>query len=232
MSKHLQHDLLHLERQLLALAAEVEAAVRKAVSSVLRRRVDLARDVIEGDARIDTGEVEIEEECLKILALHQPVAADLRFITACLKINNDLERIGDLACNIAKRAQALANVPPLAAPEPLEPMMESATRMLRESLDAFVKGDAAAARHVCAEDGEVDGYNREVIDIVHDLIRANPEIVEQGILLFSVSKSLERIADHATNIAEDVVYLVEGEIIRHKNVPDGGAPRNGRISKR
>ncbi len=215
MAQHLQHDLERLEKQLLYLAAQVEDAVRKAVHAVLDRKQDVALDVIAGDHQIDRREVELEEDCLKILALHQPVAADLRFITACLKIDNDLERIGDLAVNIAERAAFLTTVRPFPVPHQLKALMEEAMRMLRESLDAFVNGDVDAARRICREDEEVDRLHREIVRELIKSMESDSESVEPGMQMFSVSKNLERIADHATNISEDVIYMVEGEIVRH-----------------
>jgi len=219
MTKHLRNDLERLERRLLSLGSRVEEAVRKAITSLLERRPDLAAKVEEGDNEIDGEEVEIEEECLKILALHQPVATDLRFVAAVLKINNDLERIGDLAVNIAKRAQSLSGELPFPVPPRMRAMVDAVTRMLHRSLDAFVRADIEVARSVLAEDGKVDGMNRAIIDeLIHEM-KTDSSRLDQALLHFSVSKNLERIADHATNIAEDVVYMVEGEIIRH-NLPE------------
>ena len=226
MGKHLRLDLERLERSLLDLGAEVEEAVRRAMRSLTERRADIARGVIERDRLLDAREVEIEEECLKILALHQPVAADLRFVAACLKINNDLERIGDLAVNIAERAEGLLrNAAPVTLSRSLEPMAEVAVRMLRESLDAFVRGDVPLARQVLVEDDEVDDFLRRQLEELTAAMRSAPEDVEGLLRLTSVSRNLERIADLATNIAEDVVYMVDGEIIRHGL--DGGEGRGG-----
>src|SRR5512134_1650350 len=152
MTKHLKRDLEGLERRLLLLAGQVEETFRRSIAALLERRTDLARRVVEGDRQIDLSEVEIEEECLKALALHQPVATDLRFIAACLKINNDLERIADLAVNIAERALSLSSrQEAVAVPARFHDFMDSAARMLRESIDAFVRGDARLARAVCAK---------------------------------------------------------------------------------
>ncbi|TAJ25257.1 MAG: phosphate signaling complex protein PhoU [Planctomycetota bacterium] len=216
MTKHLRNDLERLERDLLTEGALVEEAVRKAIQALLERRPELARDVIDGDRIIDLREVEIEEECLKVLALHQPVATDLRFIAACLKINNDLERVGDLAVNIAERAASLATTTPIPQPKQLRSMMEQTTRMLRESLDAFVNEDGERARAVCLEDDQVDRYNREVILETVDNMKRSPESIDRLVQFVSISRNLERIADHATNIAEDVLYVVKGEIVRHR----------------
>jgi phosphate transport system protein len=164
---------------------------------------------------IDRAEVEVEEECLRLLALYQPVAEDLRFIAAVMKINNDMERMGDEASNIAGHALFLAGRDPIPVPPRLLDLWQVSLRMVRESLTAFVNADAGAARGICAEDDEADKYDREVISSLWRMIESDPHTVERAARLFSVSRALERIADHATNIAEDVVYMVEGKIIRH-----------------
>ena len=215
----IRRDLEGLERSLLVLAAQVEEAVRRSITALLESRTDLAEGVIRGDAEIDRREVELEEECLKVLALHQPVASDLRFVTACLKIDNDLERIGDLAANIAKRVLSLAAMPPIPVPRLTAEMVEESTRMLRDSIEAFIQGDAALARKICNRDERVDRANRRVIGELLELMHEDPSKIDQAVELVSASKSLERIADHATNIAEDVIYLVEGDIIRHQVEP-------------
>jgi len=217
MTKHLQRDLEGLERRMLFLAGEVEEAVRRSIRALLERRIELAERVIEGDDEIDRREVELEEECLKVLALHHPVASDLRFIVASLKIENDLERIADLAANIAERAVSLSSRGELVVPARIRDMVEHCARMLRHSIDAFVRGDAALARRICAEDAEVDRANRLIIQELLESMHRDPSCIDQAVELISVSKNLERIGDHATNIAEDVVYLVEGDIIRHRS---------------
>ena len=180
------------------------------------RRRDLAEQVLAGDDEIDRREVGIEEECLKILALHQPVAVDLRRVAMVIKINSDLERIADLAHNIAERAQALASESDFPIPAKLKRMVEMATLMVHNALDSFVNLDAQAARRVCGLDDEVDRDNREIIEELYELMRSRPEMIAPAMHCFSASRHVERIADHATNIAEDVVYLVQGEIIRHR----------------
>jgi phosphate transport system protein len=217
MSMHLQRDLEKLKKDILTMGAMVEDAVRKSISSLHERRGDLAREIIQGDTRIDRFEVDIEEQCLKILALHQPVAEDLRFIAAVIKMNNDLERMADLAVNIAERASVLASEPPVRIPEGLRTMTAAAMAMVRDSLDAFVNRDAARAREICTRDDQVDQYNRDIIAELQRMMEADPTTIRRHTHLFSAVRHLERIADHATNIAEDVVYLVEGEIIRHKS---------------
>jgi phosphate transport system protein len=216
MSKHLQRDLANLQRDLMTLAASVEEAIHKAIKSLQTRHLDLAHQVIEGDRQIDEDENHVEEECLKMLALHQPVAIDLRRITAALKINAELERMGDLAEDIAERAIHLATLAPIPLPIKLQRMTDLTTSMVRQSLDAFIDMDVRLARMVCRMDDEVDRYNNEIIEELIRVMRSEPDMVEAGISLFSATRHLERIADHATNIAEDVVYLAEGEIIRHR----------------
>jgi phosphate transport system protein len=216
MSKHLQRDLEDLQRDLLQLAGSVEDAIHKAIRALQERDSRLAEEVIEGDNQIDRDENHVEEECLKILALHQPVAVDLRRIAAALKINAELERMADLAEDIAERAEHLAKLPPAPLPAKLQRMTDVTTSMVRQSLDAFVRLDARLARTVCRLDDEVDRLNRMIIDELIRLMQSSPEMVEPALSLFSATRHLERIADHATNIAEDVVYLVEGEIIRHR----------------
>jgi phosphate transport system protein len=215
MSKHLQRDLEYLQRDLLALAASVEEAILAAIRALQERNVAIAQDVIEGDTEIDKEENQVEEECLKMLALHQPVAVDLRRIAAALKINNELERMADLAEDIAERAAHLARLPAIPVPAGLQEMTDLTATMVRQSLDAFVNLDARQARRVCRLDDTVDRLNNEIIQEIIASMREAPEMVEPGLSLFSATRHLERIADHATNIAEDVVYLVEGVIIRH-----------------
>lgn len=224
MSKHLHRDLEYLQRDILTLAAYVEESIFKAIRALQERDTELAQQVIAGDNQIDLQENHVEEECLKLLALHQPVAVDLRRIATVLKINTDLERMADLAADIAERALALSKPPYLTIPSNLQRMTDVATSMVRQSLDAFVNMDTRLARRVIRLDDEVDRLNRENIEELIKVMQKAPEMVEPGLSLFSATRHLERIADHATNIAEDVVYLVEGEIVRHKpeavNGPD------------
>ena len=216
MSKHLERDLDNLQKDLLTLAASVEDAIHKAIRALQERDVPLAEEVIDGDNDIDEEENHVEEECLKVLALHQPVAVDLRRIAAAMKINTDLERMADLAEDIAERAVALARWPAIPIPGDLQRMTDLASSMVRQALDAFVNLDAKLARLVCRLDDEVDRYNKSIIDELIRLMQRSPEMVEPGLSLFSATRHLERIADHATNVAEDVIYLVEGAIVRHR----------------
>jgi phosphate transport system protein len=215
MVKHLERDLEALQRDILGMAQAVEQAVDKATRALRTRDVALAEEVIAGDSGIDQGENLVEEECLKLLALYQPVAIDLRRITAAMMINVDLERMADLAVNIAERAIALVGQPALAASDRLGGMADLTTRMVRQALEAFVTLDTRLARAVCRLDDEVDRHNGEIIAELVASMRQDPALIEVGLSLFSATRHLERIADHATNIAEDVIYLVEGEIVRH-----------------
>jgi phosphate transport system protein len=160
-------------------------------------------------------EVEVEEDCLKILALHQPVAADLRYIIAVLKINQDLERIGDLAVHIAERGLFLCGQPPINIPFRLGEMADKAQAMLKKVLDAFVQLNDVAAHEVCAADGEIDAINRDILQQVKRAMTQNPALFESLLQIMHIARHLERIADHATNIAEDLIYLIQGRIVRH-----------------
>ena len=221
MSRHLQREIQKLKKSILHIGAVVEKNLHDGVRSLQTRDADLAREVFDVDTSIDQLEVDVEEECLKVLALHQPVANDLRFIVSVLKINNDLERIGDLAVNIAERALFLESRDPVDCPFDFPAMARKAEDMLRKSLDALVNQDSKLAQKVRAADDEVDALNRQMYLLVQDGIRKRPAELEPLIHLLSASRHVERIADLATNIAEDVIYLVEGHIVRHKpTVPD------------
>lgn len=215
MTKHLQRDLESLENTLLAQSSVVEQMIFRACQSLREQHTELIEEVFSGEAKVNQREVEIEEECLKILALHQPVAVDLRLVATVLKINGDLERIADLAVNISERAQSLVAYPDFPIPAELTQMAEVAISMVRDSLDAFVRLDIETARAVCIRDDVVDDLNRQVIDDLGKVLESRATNIEAVFHLFSASRHLERIADHATNIAEDVVYLVDGEIARH-----------------
>lgn len=217
MSIHLQRDLEALEQNLLNQSSVVEQMVYRACQSLRELRVDVAREVLASEEMVNFREVEVEEECLKILALHQPVAVDLRRVATVLKINGDLERIADLAVNICERTYSLASHPDFAMPAHLEEMAEIAIGMVRDALDAFVRQDVDAARDVCLRDDSVDDLNRQVIDDLHALVEVSPSQFEPALHFYSASRHVERIADHATNIAEDVIYLVDGEIARHRH---------------
>jgi phosphate transport system protein len=216
---HLQREIDKLKRKILGLGALVEDDLRLAFQAIEERDAVKAQHVIATDLRIDDQEVEVEEECLKILALYQPVAGDLRFLVAVIKINSELERIGDLASNIAERALELTQEHPVPVPACFTVMADRTGTILEKALDALVRQDAATARCVLGADDEVDTLYRELIEELKDSIRADIDHLDALVLLFRVARYLERLADHATNIAEDVLYMVEGEIHRHQ-MPD------------
>ena len=218
MTKHFERELDGLKKELLELSAAVEESVVKSIQSLKDRDEALAREVIDNDDSVDNAEVALEEQCLKILALHQPVAGDLRFIISTLKINNELERVADLAVNIAERSLVIMRQKVIDAPFDFTHMANKSRSMLNRAIDSLIKMDTALAHEVCQADDEVDELNREVYQRVYQLIKEQPDNVEILINYISVSRHLERIADYATNIAEDVIYLVEGKIIRH--LPD------------
>ena len=217
MATHLLREIENLKREILALGAMAVATVRDATSALENRDQSLARNVIENDVKLDEMEVGIEENCLKILALHQPVASDLRFIIAILKMNSDLERVGDLAVNVAEHAAFLATQPPVDLSFDFGAMAYEAQRMLEKSLDSLVNVSGEGACEVLAGDDEIDAMNRQMYLIVQEATRAHPDQTESLIHLLSASQHLERIADHATNIAENVIYLTEGMIVRHRS---------------
>ncbi|MFA5879724.1 MAG: phosphate signaling complex protein PhoU [Candidatus Margulisiibacteriota bacterium] len=212
---HFQRELDKIKKLLLSLCSLVEENVFLSTQALKNLDLDLAQKIIQKDHEIDQMEITVEEECLKILALYQPVASDLRFLIAILKINNDLERIGDLAVNIAKKIKYL----PIAS-ENISVMfpeiIDQVLLMLKKSLDSFVQSDADLAREVCELDEKVDKLKRKMGKKIILEIKANPENIEALLAVLNISKHLERIADLSTNIAEDIIYIVEGEITRHK----------------
>jgi phosphate transport system protein len=217
--RHLQRETDRLKRKILALGALVEESLRLAFQAIEQRDAAKARRVVAADVLIDQDEVDIEEDCLKILALYQPVAGDLRFVAAVIKINSELERIGDLASNIAERALELSQEHPVRVPDCFTVMADRTGAILEKALDALVNQEAGTARLVLGADAEVDHLYHQLIQQLKASIRADMEHLDALVLLFSVARYLERLADHATNIAEDVLYMVEGEIRRHQ-VPD------------
>ena len=220
MARHIEHQIAQLKNSILQFGTIVEESISRSNTALFKRDVELAQKVIANDTEIDRLEVELEEECLKVLALYQPVAADLRFVVAVLKINNDLERIGDLASNIAKTVSQLTITGPLELPEEISRMAKQVEEMVKNSLDAVVKADTNLARQVRREDDIVDAGRHTVRKLVMQQIKKDPEKVEGLLQINSISKHLERIADMATNIAEDVIYLVEGDIVRHRHRDD------------
>jgi len=220
MSRHLQRDMERMHREILSLSAAVEEMIDKSTLALCERSDPLASEVIDSDTGVDAREVLIEEECLKLLALHQPVAGDLRRIATVLKINNDLERIADLAENIARRAVNINRYPEFPIPDAMRTMAQLVMRMVRGALDAFVHLNADAACAVLRMDDDVDSLNVEIINLLTETMQSSSKLVEPALHCFSASRHLERIGDHATNIAEDVIYLVDGEIVRHQHNPE------------
>lgn len=220
MTQVFNHEIEKLKKRILSLSAQVEESVVQAVKALITRDATLAKQVIRNDSQIDRQEVEVEEEALKILALYQPVAMDLRFLTTVLKINNDLERIGDLAANIAKRARRICKAPDVAIPPELDEMAWKARDMVRNSLTAFVNLDAELANQVREADDEVDDLCKRVNLFVAEAGKSDPANLDTYLTMLLAGRNLERIGDHATNIAEDVVYLIDGVIVRHQGLDD------------
>ncbi|MEW6670305.1 MAG: phosphate signaling complex protein PhoU [Thermodesulfobacteriota bacterium] len=217
MTKHFQKELEKIKKLILSLGAMAEEGVRMAIKAIELKDAEIARKIILDDFKIDEMEVDIEEECLKVLALHQPVAVDLRFIVAVIKINNDLERIGDEAVNIAERVESLAKRKTSSFYYDYAKMAQKAENMLKMSLDALVNLDIDLAFKVLTKDDEVDNIQGEVYQLTKQALRERTDDVAFLINQYLISRHLERIADHATNIAEEVIYLIEGEIVRHGN---------------
>ena len=213
--RHFHDELSDLKVRLLAMSGEAEAALARAVESLLERNAEKAAGVIAGDHRLDAMEVDIEDQCIRLLALQQPMARDLRMVTSALRIASDLERVGDHAVNIAQSSERLLEASPI-APEPeLVEMARMAREMLADALEAFVRGDARGGRDVCARDDKVDALHRSVFRILLTHMMEDPRNISTGMELALVSRNLERVADLATNIGEDVVFLVEGKSIKH-----------------
>lgn len=217
MSIHLIKDLDHLHHRVLTMCARVEEMIHTAVDSLHHPNFELASQLVKQDDVIDDLDVQIEEECLKLLALHQPVAIDLRRVTTVMKISAELERVADLSVNIAERALGIVSCAEITVPDNLKDMSRQALDMLHRGIDAYVNLDVRLAREVCLADDQVDQLNREIIAELSEMMKRHPELIDPALHLFSASRQIERIADHATNIAEDVMYLVQGEIIRHRN---------------
>ncbi len=213
---HLQREIDRLKRKMLALGALVEESMRLAMQGLEEHDVEKAHRVINTDAVIDEQEVDVEEECLKILALYQPVAKDLRFLIAVVKINSELERIGDLSAEIAEKAIECVAGSAVAVPSEMITLADRTERIVERALDSLVRQDARTARRVLAADDEIDAFYASLIEELKNRIRADLDDLDGLILLVNVARCLERMADHATNIAEDVLYMVEGEIYRHQ----------------
>ena len=210
-----QKELEELKENLLTMAALVEEAIRDAVQSLVKRDSDLAQKTFQFEDRINKLEIAIEDMCLKLLALRQPMAVDLRFITSAMKIVTDLERMGDQAVNIAERGTALNQEPQLKPYIDIPKMAEIAQSMVKDVLDAFVNSNSKLARSVCERDDMVDGLNDQVFRELLTFMMSDPQTITRAVHLMIVCRCLERIADHATNIAEDVIFLVDGRVIKH-----------------
>jgi phosphate transport system protein len=219
MSVRLQHDLKQLQQHILERAVFVEHAVEQAIQSLQMQSVDLAKQVLAGASSKVQADNYLEEECVKILALQQPFASDLRRIIVIMKINTDLDRIAELAVNIAERVFCLNGLPPVPSPAQLPQMLELTIQMVHQSLESFVSQNASMARNVIQLDDVVDHLNGEIISVLIQVMQAGADQVPGGLSFFSAVRQLERIADYAAMIAEDVLYLVEGEMIHHKHGP-------------
>ena len=215
MTRHFHEELEALKQTLLAMGGLVEDQIRRVMRALLERDDELAREVIDRDRQVNAYDVEVDEQCVQLLALNQPAASDLRFITTAMKIVTDLERIGDQAVNIAQRVLELNRDPQLKPYIDLPRMAEKAQRMVKESLDAFVAGDTALARQVCGKDAEVDALKEQIFRELLTFMMEDPRTIPRAIRVILISRFLERVADHATNIAEMVVYLIEGKMVRH-----------------
>jgi phosphate transport system protein len=215
MTRHFHEELEALKQTLLAMGGLVEDQIRRVMRALIERDDVMAQEVIERDRQVNTYDVEVDEQCVSLLALHQPAAGDLRFITTAMKIVTDLERIGDQAVNIAQRVLELNREPQLKPYIDLPRMAEKAQRMVKESLDAFVARDTALARQVCGKDAEVDALKEQIFRELLTFMMEDPRTIPRAIRVILISRFMERVADHATNIAEMVVYLVEGKMVRH-----------------
>jgi phosphate transport system protein len=212
---HFETELQMLKQRLLNMGALVEERVHQAVTALIERRLDVAESIAPGDGEVNDLQIEIDDRCLKLLALQQPMAVDLRLITAAMKINADLERIGDQAVNIAENVVKILPQPPLKPLIDIPRMAQITEGMTRDSLDSFVKKDVTMARNVLKRDDEVDALKDQVFRVLLTYMMADPGTIERALALILISRNLERIADHATNIAEDVIFLVEAKDVRH-----------------
>lgn len=215
-----EQQLTSLREQVLFMGACVEELLTGAVEAFLERDTDRARTVASLDRQVDQLELDIDDACLQVIARRQPVASDLRFVTTALKVVTDLERIGDLATNICQRVIELGSAVPPAGRETIVKMADTTRSMLREALDAFVAGDAVRAQAVIERDSRVDKLYADLFPILIERMMAQPEIVDQAMRVLSIARHLERIADHATNLAEMVVFMVKGEDVRHARAAD------------
>ncbi len=215
MERHIDQELTEVRQDLVQMASLAENAIGLAIKALVSRDAELARQVLTSDNALNAMEIEVDERCLRTMALYQPEARDLRFLAMALKINNDLERMGDQAVNIAERTLELLKEPLLKPLIDIPRMATLAQAMVRDSLDAFVRQDAALARSVCKRDDAVDQLNDQIFRELLTYMLQDPHSITRAVGLILIGRHLERIADHATNVAEDVVYLVEGRTIKH-----------------
>jgi phosphate transport system protein len=223
--RHFEGELQSLQELLLRMGGLVEQQIARAIESLVERDSDLAREVIRRDREVNQLDIMVDEECLKVIALHQPAAGDLRFVTTALKVNTDLERIGDMAVNICERALELNEEPNLKPYIDIPRMAKEAAQMVHTSLDAFVRRDTDLARAVVDEDDVVDAYAHQLYRELLSYMLEEPKTITRATRILLVSKYLERIADHATNIAEMVVFMVDGKMIRHATSLPGDEPK-------
>lgn len=217
MTVHLQRDLDSLKKDIVHLGSLVQNSTQSVVEFWGTKSEQQLQEVLEYEDRINELEVDIEEHCLKVLALHQPVAIDLRFIIVIMKVNNDLERMGDQAVNISHRVKSLIDGPELPISLPIDEMTNAVQKMVSLSLEALVSQDPAIARKVVDMDDIVDDLNAQTYDLIRETIQANPSLVNSAMSMATISSNLERIGDLCTNIAEEVIFMVEGQVIRHQS---------------
>ena len=216
MTKHLERDLNQLSNQISDLGALVAESTSKCMVMLQTFDRGIGKEIVEAEAEVNTTEVDIEEECLKVLALHQPVAGDLRFLIVVLKVNNDLERMGDQVVNIAERVSFLADKERVVADLDFVAMGDLASRMVDQSVKALVKRDSSMAREVLAMDDDLDAMHARTYRVIQDVMAGNPDIVISGVSYLTISSNLERLGDLATNIAEEIIFMEEGEVLRHR----------------
>ncbi len=218
MQRHFDDELQHLKEQLLLMGGYVETAVDKSIRALTERNSDLALEVIAEDKLVDSLEIEVDNICLRLLALYQPTAADLRFITASILINNNLERMADQAVNISERVAELNELPILKPYIDIPRMSNIAQSMTQDSLDAFVQKDVAKAREVMARDNQLDMLNNQIFRELLTYMMSEPSTITRAVNLILISRNLERIGDHATNISEEVIFMVEGSVVKHSGI--------------
>ncbi len=214
--RHFDVELMQLKEKLLSMAAKVETQIKQSIDAVLKKDAEMARAIFALDKEIDRMEIDIEEEAISLIARHQPAAGDLRFLIGVIKINKDLERIGDHGVNIAQSAIALASQPDVKPLIDIPRMADLAVSMLRDSLVSFISSDPEQARGVCTRDDQVDSLKRQILEELSSIMTAKPDTIARGMDLILISRNLERIADLATNISEDTIYICQAKVIKHR----------------